>query len=330
MRFTPCLFAIASALVALPASAQQTIAYDTLSADSPVAVTCGFCSGERFGVIFRDLPAPAVGLNADDFPIQLQAMQIALASADAIGSAASYTCSGSTVAGMASVGIAIYAGETVPSDITAMPADDVWPSESLVYSNPDVPVERSVADETGSASYTVNFNRLVLEDDLGAPFRVEAPNTYVRVVVTLNGGTDLSSASCDALMLEPPSAFAVRDNDGVIANERDFIYADGAGWIWNEDVPGGGISGDWALRLEVVAEGMPMADGGTTMPDAGPADSGSGAPDSGGGGDGSADTGTTGDDGGCSAVGVVRPASPWGLVALLFFFGLAIRRARRL
>jgi hypothetical protein len=136
-----------------------------------------------------------------------------------------------------------------------------------------VPVERSVADMEGSASYDVSFNRLLLEDDAGLPFRVEPPNVYIRVVVSLEADTVFSSASCDALGLEPPGAFAIRDNDGVIANQRNFIYADGLGWLWSEDVPGGGISGDWALRLEVIAEGGRTSDAGTT-PDASAPDTG--------------------------------------------------------
>jgi MYXO-CTERM domain-containing protein len=193
-----------------------------------------------------------------------------------------------------------------------------------VWSAPDVPVERSVADETGSASYEVNFNRLLLEDDLGLPFRVEAPNVYVRVVVTLNADTVLSSASCDSLSLETPSGFAIRDNDGVIANERNFIYADGIGWVWNEAFPGGGIGGDWAVRLEIVAEGSAMEDAGTT-PDAGPADTGTSPADTG-----TADSGVTMDeDGGCSAAGEPSP-TPFTLVALCLFFLVGTRRPRSL
>jgi MYXO-CTERM domain-containing protein len=328
MRFTLSFSAsLVALLVALPVpvSAQRTIAYDTLSGESPVTVTCGFCADEKFGVIFRDLPAPAVGLNADDFPIQLEALQLALASADNIGSGGSFTCSGSTATGMASVGIAIYAGEILPSDITALAADDVWPGETLVWSAPDVPIERSVADETGSASYEVNFNQLLLEDDLGLPFRVEAPNVYVRIVVTLHADTALSSASCDSLSLETPSGFAIRDNDGVIANERNFIYADGIGWIWNEEVPGGGIGGDWAMRLEIVAEGTSMEDAGT-MPDAGPADTGAPPADTG-----AADSGMMmEEDGGCSAAGEPSSADPLTLAALVFFLFVATRRSRSL
>jgi len=320
MRFLLTCFVI-SALgsVAASASAQRTIAYDTLSGESPVAVTCGFCAGEKFGVIYRDLPPPARGLDADDFPIQLEGLQLALASADAIGSGTSFTCSGSTMGGQASIGIAVYAGTALPSDIQMLSEDDVWPGETLVWSSPDVPAERSVADEDGSASYEVNFNRLLLEDEAGLPFRVEAPNVYIRVVISLNPDTILMSASCEALSLEAPSGFAVRDNDGLIANERNFIFADGAGWLWSE---GAGIGGDWALRLEIIAEGSSMEDASVMMPDTGPADTGTMPADA------SADTGAPPDDtGGCDASG--GGVGSGGPLALFVFSLWAIGRRRR-
>ncbi|RLB51710.1 MAG: hypothetical protein DRJ42_16330 [Deltaproteobacteria bacterium] len=304
----------ASATAPSPAAAQRTLGYDTISGESPVAVTCGFCAGEKFGVIYRDLPAPARGLEAGDFPIELEALQLALAAADAVGSGATFTCSGSTTGGVAMVGIAIYAGTDLPSDILDLDATDPWPGETLVWGQPDVPIMRSVADEEGSASYEVNFNRLLLQDEAGLPYLVNAPNVYIRVVVSLNPDTALSSSSCDSLSLETPGGFAVRDNDGVVNAERNLIYADGLGWFWNEAIPGGSIGGDWAMRLEVrdLGEG-PVVDSGTPMADSG-VDSGSSVPDAG-----SADTGPGEDDassdGGCEAAG---PNAGGGPNALLF------------
>jgi len=305
-----------------PAAAQRTLGYDTISGESPVTVSCGFCSGEKFGVIYRDLPAPARGLEPGDFPIELEAVQLALAAADAVGSGATFTCSGSTTAGEAMVGLAAYAGTVLPSDILDLDSVEPWPGETLVWAQPDVPVMRSVADEAGSASYEVNFNRLLLQDEAGLPYRVDAPNVYIRIVVSLNADTALSSSSCDSLSLETPGGFAVRDNDGVVNAERNFIYAEGLGWLWNEAIPGGSTSGDWAVRLEIRdLGGGPVVDSGTPMADSG-VDSGTSVPDAG-----SADTGS-GDDGGssgggCEAAGADAGAGPnaWPFAAVLLWLG---------
>jgi hypothetical protein len=69
----------------------------------------------------------------------------------------------------------------------------------------------------------------------------------------------------------PPSI--ARDDDGNIQPNRNFILADGLGWIGSADV---GLTGDWIIRA-VVEGGTPP------QPDAGP---GPGEPDAGGGGGG--------------------------------------------
>ena len=170
--------------------------------------------------------------------------------------------------------------------------------------------------------YELMFNRLEIRDDMEMPISV-ASGSYLRVVLTLPEGTPGTSSIC-ADPLVPPAGFPVRDNDGRIADERNFIFAGGAGWFWSEDVPGGAINGDWGIRLSVFNNtGMPGDDAGP-----GGADGGAGAGDGGtgeadGGGTGGMDAGTTDpmDDGcGCRAVGST-PAAPsalfGGLVALL-------------
>ena len=49
--------ALACALlcVARPASAQRTIAQDTMSMSTPVAVECGFCAMEAYGEVFETI-----------------------------------------------------------------------------------------------------------------------------------------------------------------------------------------------------------------------------------------------------------------------------------
>ena len=57
-----------------PASAQQRIIHDTLGRDMPTQITCGFCAGEQFGVIFRELPSGRRGLEPTDFPLTIDAV----------------------------------------------------------------------------------------------------------------------------------------------------------------------------------------------------------------------------------------------------------------
>lgn len=333
MRFASLLIAaltLACFLAPTSASAQRTLGYDTISGESPVAVTCGFCAGERFGVIYRDLPAPSRGLEPEDFPIELEAIQLSLAAANAIGSGSAFTCRGSTTGGEASVGIAIFSGISAPTEILTLDAVEPWPGETLVWTNADVPVMRSVADEEGSASYEVDFNRFLLQDEAGLPFRVEAPNVYIRVVVTLNSDTALTSIACEGLSLDTPSGFAVRDNNGVIEPERNMLFADGLGWYWNEAFIGGTIGGDWAIRLEIRDLGAgPATDSGAPPGDSG-SDGGPGDPDA------SSDAGGAGDaadagpeassGGGCETAGAGPGA---GSLAILIGVAALIYGRRR-
>jgi MYXO-CTERM domain-containing protein len=285
---TTLAIAVAVLLVldATPAGAQRTVAHDTLSDATPVAVTCGFCAGEAIGVVFRELPTPLRGIDPGDFPLELRSVQIALASARTTGTAGAYACEGVLAGGTVLVPVEIWAGTTPPTgDIRTRPLGDAWDAtETLVWASDEVPIELSVPDAEGSARFTLTLNTIDLEDEAGAPIVVAAPATYLRVVVLLPTGG--SSTSCDALSLDPPAAVAVRDDDRRIADERSFLYAAGFGFVWNEDAPsegGGGaepgIAGDWAIRLQIVPSAATPIDAGTSPPTDADADADAGAID---------------------------------------------------
>lgn len=256
------------------ARAQRTLAYDTLSDSTPVAVTCGFCAGEAFGVVFRELPTPLRGLDPGDFPIELRSVSIAMASARTTGSAGAYACEGVLAGGTVLATVEVWAGMTPPSgSIADRPIADAWtPGEILAWASDEVPIELSVPDADGSSRFALTLNTIELADESGGPVVIPMPATYVRVVVTLPGGGE--STACDALSLEGPGGVPVRDDDGRISDERSFIYAEGAGFLWNEEAraPGAsdGIAGDWAIRLSLVpSTTTPPRDGGPRPSDAG-------------------------------------------------------------
>lgn len=319
------LACLAVAALPMPTSAQRLLSHDTLTMDSPTAITCGFCSGESYGTIFRELPAPARGLEPGDFPVVVESLQVAVASARAVSST---MCVGSISGGTGVGDVEIYAGTTPPTgDIVANPADGPWDGETLVWAATNVPFQRSTAETEGSAAYEVMFNNLEIVDAEEMPVRVEAPNVYLRAVVHFGDGAAGDSVPCEDLSLTPPSFFPLRDNDGRIAPERSFIYADGLGWVWNEDARVGSINGDWAIRLEITTEGVPGTDAGPAV-DAGPRrDAGlvdAGAADGGGGTDAGEPGG--GGGGGCAAAGRAQPA-PWALL-LAPLLALGMRRRR--
>lgn len=328
-RLTSRRAASALALCALallgtrPAAAQLTLAHDTLSRDTPTALTCGFCAGEAFGVVFREI-GPTAGLRPGHFPITLQSVQIALADA-------SLTASGCTTemdGGVVSVVVEIWAGVTVPEATppSAAAAGEPWATdETLVWAADAVPITLSTPTAAGGTAFDLQLNSFTLQSEDGSPVVVPAPNTYLRVVVTLPpGGT---STACDGLSMEGPGGFPLRDNDGRIEAHRSFIFASGAagGWMWNETV---GINGDWGVRLIV----QPMGTGGT---DAGPRDGGgadAGAEvDAGGALDAAeADGGTppSPGGGGCTCR-TAHTSTPPGALTTLALLGLAALAARR-
>lgn len=273
------------ALLALPAHAQRTVAYDTVSDGFPAAVTCGFCAGEKFGVVFYELPG-GTGLRADEFPLTLTAIQIAIARIRVTGSAlgGGYMCAGSNMEGTVDLTLDVFAGETVPTSIRNLPASGAWPGETMVLTT-EATATVSVATADGGSEFNVTLNEIPIPE---GGVLVEAPATYLRVVASIPGGG--SSASCTELGFTSPGAVAIRDDDGRVAARRSLIYAlpvdlgglggIPGGWYWNEEVPsddGGppGVAGDWALRISVSPSGAPPVDAGPTPPrDAGTSDAG--------------------------------------------------------
>ena len=262
------------ALVALPAHAQRTVAYDTVSDGFPAAVSCGFCAGEKFGVVFYELPSGG-GLRADEFPLTLTAIQVAVARIRVVSGDLGFPmCEGSNMAGTVDLTIDVFAGETVPTNIRNLAPSGAWPGETMVLTT-EATATVSVATTDGGSEFNVTLNEIPIPDG-GA--LVEAPATYLRVVVTIPSGG--SSASCDFGGLPSPGAVAIRDDDGRVAARRSLIYALDVevgefsvpgGWYWNEEVPdtlggGMGVAGDWALRVSVSPSSAPPVDAGPTPP----------------------------------------------------------------
>jgi len=308
---------LAGGLGVRTARAQRVIAQDTLSTATPAAISCGFCAGERYGVVFREL-APG-GLQPADFPLTIRSLRVAVASARVTGSAPSFRCEGLTAGGSALADLELWAGSEVPSALEGIGPDDPWtPGEELLWAAADVPLMKSTAGADGASELEAGFNELQPVDEMAMPVRVGADARYIRAVVRIREGDAGSSASCAAARQNPPSIFPLRDNDGLIAGERSFIYAGSAGWLWNEDV---GIAGDWAIRLEIRSDGAPSSDAGPGAMDGGPLSDG-----------GTADGGVTRDAGvaadgstiepsetGCGCQTTPDPAASWpALLALLW------------
>ncbi len=230
---------------AASALAQRVVAYDTLGG-GPSAVTCGFCAGERFGVVFRELPPPARGLEPGDFPLELRGVRVALANAVVSGG----VCAGGTTGGTATVDLEIYAGSTPPTgDLRDRPTDAPWEGETLLWAGVGLPLVRSSLDGEGSTTFVVSFNDLQIRGEMDEPLVVEAPHRYLRVVFTLGEEAHRNRAGCEDAGLVSPTAFPMRDDDGVVAPERSFLWGQGGlGWQWNEAV---GVNGDWAVRAEI-------------------------------------------------------------------------------
>lgn len=317
--FASFLFASLFAL-APRASAQVTLAQDTLSTDSPAAAVCGFCGTEGFGVVFRELPAPARGLLEEDFPLTLRSVEIALAAARLNGA----TCMNVDEGGTVLVDVEIWAGVTPPTgDIDATAPGEPWggTDEELVFAAVDVPIELSIP-ATGATGFNLQLNRFEIMDEMGMPLRISAPFTYLRAYVQLKDST-LPGPSCPFSSDGSP----LRD-DGRIANERSYILANGMGFVWNEAA---GVNGDWAVRLNIIPTIPPATDAGPRP------DSGVASGDGGGAADGSVgvidagagvDAGTSTGGGGCACrAGRSRTSASLAALALL---GLAlVLRTRR-
>lgn len=260
--FRRTLIALALFLLPSSASAQLTLAYDTLARDTPTALTCGFCETEGFGVVFSTAGATG-GLRPGHFPVTLQSVQIALADATEIAGG----CTPEMDGGVVNAVVEIWAGTSSsdPSHPTGGELTEPWAAdETLVWANDVVPITLSTAVSAGATMFDLQLNSFTIQDELGMPIVVDAPNVYLRVVVHLPGGD--TSPTCDPLALEAPAGYPLRDNDGILEEHRSYIFAAGAtgGWLWNEEA---GINGDWGIRLIV----NPMGSGGT---DGGPRDAG--------------------------------------------------------
>src|SRR5690606_13897366 len=119
-----------------------------------------------FGVVFRELPAPRRGIEPEDFPITLESVQVALASATV---SPGPTCTPSEAGGAIVAPVEIYAGAEIPTGaITSLPSDGPWPGEELVWAA-DAPLALSPAQAGGGGRYELSFNELVVRDEEEMP-----------------------------------------------------------------------------------------------------------------------------------------------------------------
>ncbi|MBK6685328.1 MAG: IPT/TIG domain-containing protein [Deltaproteobacteria bacterium] len=236
----------------------RTIQYDSAVSDALAAITCGFCSGERYGSIFYALGN--TGLQPADFPLTLDRILIPVAPTQVtfdLG-AGGFLCEPRAQSGMTSATLEVYAGEVVPNPIGTLPGG-AWPGETVLIGPESVMLEYSAENPVGSGSWEVRFNSLM------AGVQVPAPNTYIRVVVGI--GTGGTSEACQILGYQPPDISPFRDNDGRAGPRRHFIRElanslTGApdGWKWIEDIQdinGNTINGDWLIRLEITPQAAP-------------------------------------------------------------------------
>jgi MYXO-CTERM domain-containing protein len=316
------------------AQAQRTIAQDTLSMTTPVAVECGFCSMEAFGAVFREI-GTAGGLRPADFPLTVLSVSLAMGAATVTGTPGACHGEATPPDPTTLVHVEIWAGvapsgaDAGPMSVDAMnisgqpPMGTAWTGEDLVFMQDMLPVTMSVPTTDGGSDYNFMLNTFNLGDTTTPAPTVAAGHTYLRVVVGLADGG--SSSTCTP-MTSAPTGFPLRDDPGsVVAPRREFIYAQGVGWMWNETAH---IPGNWALRLSI--EPLPHAD-------AGPTDGGAGS-DSGAARDGSAiDVGSVdaarasgGGGGGCGCrVGSRSHASIAALLVALALYSRKVTRPKR-
>lgn len=314
-------FVCLALVLALPlaASAQRRLVHDTLTMDSPAGIVCGFCATERFGVVFRELESPRRGLEPGDFPIVLESIEVVIAAA--YGN----PCMASGTGGTIIAPIEIYAGTMLPSGDISTNSEFEWPGETLVWAA-DAPIELSAGNAGGM--YEFQFNVLMVRDEMDMPITIASGN-YVRVVVTVPEGTMGTSPQCEPTYQAPAGA-AVRDNDGLIAGERNFVFAAGGlGWFWNEAPPSPipRIDGDWGVRLSYFAMGTGEVDAGMTTIDAGGVDAGrfdagaeldAGRPDA----------GMLEPGGGCACRPTARATLPGALLVLVLALALLAQQRR--
>ncbi|MBK9035693.1 MAG: hypothetical protein IPL61_31330 [Myxococcales bacterium] len=155
----------------------------------------------------------------------------------------------------------------------------------------------------GGASSTQTITLHVWDDSAGAT----TPGAELfQGDFQLTGSNDnLSSLDLTGMNVVVPMQFRVgiefqhaglpsiaRDDDGSISAGRNFILAQGIGWVTSQTL---GLTGDWILRA-IVSDAGGSPDAGPGGPDAGPGgpDAGPGSPDAG---PGAPDGGTTGCNG---------------------------------
>ena len=306
------IFALTLPLVYASGAAAQTetIRYDAIDQNADAAVVCGFCATEKFGSIFYDLNG--TGLQSSMFPLQLDAIELAVASTRVTGSPlGGYTCEGVSTGGTVNANMEIFAGSLVPVQIETLPVLSPWPGEILVGSAQNIQLNLSVDTSPPNGLYNVMLNTIPVAQSIPAGY------SYIRVVVSIPVGS--SSQSCTDLGFSSPAFSPIRDNDGTVGRRRGFIYQLGVQipelmidippqWTWLEEVqdifnPGGapGITGDWLLRIQVTPSSAP-ADAGVGV-DVGPPPDGGAHADAGPTPDGGlgADAGATAADVGASS-----------------------------
>ena len=277
-------------LPSLGAAQPMEVRNDDIRIDSEAYISCGFCAGEKFGALFYDPVLPTA-----TFPLTLSKIKVALASITVVQSGGGFICEPGA-GGMLNVSYEAYAGTSVPSSITALPQNGIWPGETILMPLTSVPITLSEPTSPGASDYRLNLNEIPING-----VTVPPPHTYIRVVFTIPTGA-VQSASCSALGLGPPGGVSFRDTDITGRSRRNFIYQIdptnivGDRWVFNEafidPVSGSNINGDWIIRLEVESTGggtagdagvaigqdatpNPPADSGPQTP----ADSGAAVPD---------------------------------------------------
>ena len=245
----------------LSAGAQQEIRLDSIRQDSEAAITCGFCAGEKFGVIFREL-AGGAGLPAGHFPLTLNKVQVAVAATEV----RNLDCQPAAMGGMVNGTMEVYAGQTAPTTINTLPSAGPWPGEIAIVQATQVQLERSVATGGNIRNWDVRLNALPVNQI------VPAPNTYIRVNFSIASGG--YSDACSILGFQPPNISPFRDDDGS-TGRTSYIFRLGTilnaeEFLFNEDfldpTTGSAINGDWLVRLEVTPSGGPPPDAGVPLP----------------------------------------------------------------
>ncbi|MEE2903373.1 MAG: IPT/TIG domain-containing protein [Myxococcota bacterium] len=289
MQTSARIILVASAIAyAKPAAAQTTeLRNDNVRVDSTAAISCGFCSMDKFGAIFYLADFPGVS-----FPMNLTKVKIALS--NSLPTQTLDTCTAAS-SGMTNITYTVYVGQRNQADFNFNPISTypqgAWPTETLVTSG-SAPITFSVP--TGSANgANPNYNLMLNEIPINNAANFgNANDKYIRVLFDMPNAGPTSSPSCDLLGLGSPGGVPFRDVGIPIDAHKSYIFNAGytfgtlvkpPEWIFNEDfrsqAASESIGGDWIIRLEVESANQPppMDAGVPLNPDAAPpppADSG--------------------------------------------------------